>query len=140
MVANDRIHAAVLPLVIHLLELHHGLILVVLSVVRHNSPKKHVSSHLHERRARATYSTITRFVHLTHHKQFMPLGPISLEIMRDPVVAADGHHYDRHAIETWLKNNNTSPQTNEALEHKFLARSHTLRNQIQEWKGKNQIN
>eukprot|EP00904_Undaria_pinnatifida_P004994 jgi/Undpi1/1624/HiC_scaffold_11.g05014.m1 len=30
--------------------------------------------------------------------------------MRDPVIAADGHTYDREAIEMWLRNHDTSPK------------------------------
>ena len=29
--------------------------------------------------------------------------PISLEVMRDPVIAADGHSYERASIEQWLR-------------------------------------
>ena len=36
--------------------------------------------------------------------------PITRELMRDPVIAADGHTYDREAIEMWLRNHNTSPK------------------------------
>lgn len=40
--------------------------------------------------------------------------PITRELMRDPVIAADGHTYDREAIEMWLRNHDTSPKvTNE---------------------------
>jgi hypothetical protein len=28
--------------------------------------------------------------------------PISMQLMTDPVVADDGHTYQRHAIETWI--------------------------------------
>ena len=37
--------------------------------------------------------------------------PITLELLEDPVIAADGHTYTRRAIEDWLKENNTSPKT-----------------------------
>ena len=36
--------------------------------------------------------------------------PISMEIMRDPVIAADGHTYERAEIESWFANNRTSPR------------------------------
>ena len=36
--------------------------------------------------------------------------PISMEIMRDPVIAADGHTYERAEIEAWFANNRTSPK------------------------------
>lgn len=37
--------------------------------------------------------------------------PAQQELFEDPVVAADGHSYDRHAIEAWLSGQNTSPMT-----------------------------
>ena len=41
--------------------------------------------------------------------------------MTDPVVAADGHTYERAAIEAWLKSHQTSPMTREPLAHKNLV-------------------
>ena len=35
--------------------------------------------------------------------------PITYELMREPMVASDGHTYERNAIEKWLKCNKTSP-------------------------------
>ena len=43
--------------------------------------------------------------------------PISMEIMRDPVIAADGHTYERAEIEAWFANNRTSPKTGAVLPH-----------------------
>merc|ERR1711964_274552 len=37
------------------------------------------------------------------------LCPITMMLMTDPVIAADGHSYERTAIEKWLKDNDTSP-------------------------------
>lgn len=51
--------------------------------------------------------------------------------MNDPVMCADGHTYDREAIEAWFLSHNTSPLTNERLQHKKLLRNHVLRNLIQ---------
>ena len=48
---------------------------------------------------------------------------ISMEIMEEPVVAADGHHYEKAMIEHWLaQGKTTSPRTNEPLEHTILIR------------------
>ncbi|KAK9806977.1 hypothetical protein WJX72_009234 [[Myrmecia] bisecta] len=46
--------------------------------------------------------------------------PITQELMRDPVIAEDGHTYDRAAMEQWLSKHDTSPMTNEALTSKAL--------------------
>jgi len=59
--------------------------------------------------------------------------PISMEIMSDPVFAADGHTYERVEIERWLQNKNTSPLTNEVLPHKHLVPNYNLRSQIKEY-------
>lgn len=39
--------------------------------------------------------------------------PISMEIMSDPVYAADGHTYEKVEMERWLQTKTTSPLTNE---------------------------
>lgn len=40
--------------------------------------------------------------------------------MRDPVLAADGHSYEREAIELWLQENDHSAVTGSRLKHKRL--------------------
>ncbi len=57
--------------------------------------------------------------------------PITHDIMTDPVVAADGFTYDRHAIEEWFDGGHrTSPMTNESLENTRLVPNRTLRAEI----------
>lgn len=41
--------------------------------------------------------------------------PITLQIMHDPVIASDGHTYQRQAITQWLKKKRTSPLTNKYI-------------------------
>ena len=41
--------------------------------------------------------------------------PITLELFRDPVLALDGHTYERKAIEDWIRQNGTSPLTRQEL-------------------------
>eukprot|EP01038_Epipyxis_sp_PR26KG_P004878 gene4878-6834_t len=58
--------------------------------------------------------------------------PIYHTIMVDPVICVDGHTYERSAIETWLRNNDTSPVTNLTLTNKdLLIPNHSLRKMIQ---------
>ena len=57
--------------------------------------------------------------------------PITMEIMSDPVIAADGHTYEREAIESWLQYNNTSPMTDELMLHTHLMPNHLIRSIIQ---------
>lgn len=40
--------------------------------------------------------------------------------MRDPVIAADGHTYERHAMQAWLTHDTSSPVTGLQLSHKRL--------------------
>lgn len=50
--------------------------------------------------------------------------PISRTALREPVVAADGHTYERHAIEAWIRQDSPaqrSPMTNEPLESPRLV-------------------
>lgn len=49
------------------------------------------------------------------------------ELLHDPVVAADGHTYERQHITEWLQKSSTSPMTNERMEHKHLIPNRVLR-------------
>jgi len=62
--------------------------------------------------------------------------PITQELMEDPVVAADGHSYERKAIEGWFSSHNTSPLTNLPLKNKDLIPNHNLRSSIAQYKQK----
>ena len=41
--------------------------------------------------------------------------PITTDLLEDPVVAADGHSYDRASIAQWVRTNRTSPKTQARL-------------------------
>jgi hypothetical protein len=64
------------------------------------------------------------------------LCPIGYTLMADPVVYADGHSYDRAAIEEWFRLHNTSPLTNQPLQSKHLIPNHTLRKTINDFNQK----
>ena len=66
--------------------------------------------------------------------------PITIELMMDPVVAADGFAYERDAIENRFKSKMRSPVTNLPLPTKQLYASQTLRSLIQDWVLKNPEN
>ena len=53
--------------------------------------------------------------------------PITLRLMRDPVLLADGHTYERAAAEEWLfQGHEESPSTGEPLSSlEVLPRTHT---------------
>ncbi|KAK3004753.1 hypothetical protein RJ639_018398, partial [Escallonia herrerae] len=60
--------------------------------------------------------------------------PIFLEVMQDPVVAADGFTYEAEALKGWLDSgHDTSPMTNLKLANSNLLPNHALRSAIQEW-------
>lgn len=70
------------------------------------------------------------------------LCPISLEVLEDPVIAADGFSYERRSIEQWFQggprgNNNRyiSPKTSLPLDHRNLITNYALRGVIQELTG-----
>lgn len=80
------------------------------------------------------------FTHVNAHEPPVPsapaihLGPgsdlqcpITMTIMEDPVICSDGFSYERSAIESWLRTNNTSPKTNEILPSKALNPNKTLK-------------
>ena len=63
------------------------------------------------------------------------LCPISQEIMTDPVLASDGHHYERRCIVGWINLKGmhaTSPKTNELLQSHSVYPDHSLRIEINE--------
>lgn len=62
----------------------------------------------------------------------MPSCPITQEPMRDPVVAADGHTYERSAIVRWLQTSDKSPLTGSILPHKNLVSNYMLLSSLQD--------
>ncbi|KAL3140196.1 hypothetical protein ABBQ38_004472 [Trebouxia sp. C0009 RCD-2024] len=63
--------------------------------------------------------------------------PISLVLMEEPVVAADGHTYDRAFIQQWFdKGNRTSPYTGARLLDLKLTPNYSIKSAISEWQQK----
>jgi hypothetical protein len=60
----------------------------------------------------------------------------SCTLMEDPVVASDGHTYNRQDIQNWFKTHNTSPHTNEPFEDKVLRPNIAIRRQVIAWREK----
>lgn len=65
------------------------------------------------------------------------LCSITGELMIDPVFTADGETYERTVIADWLQTHDTSPNTNDVLEHKQLVPNRKLKSQISEFVEKN---
>ena len=61
------------------------------------------------------------------------LCPITLEVMKEPVVCADGHTYEQEAIEEWLRHHDTSPVTNAVLPIKQTFPNYSLRSAIRDF-------
>ncbi|VAI19655.1 unnamed protein product [Triticum turgidum subsp. durum] len=60
--------------------------------------------------------------------------PILQDVMREPLIAADGFTYEAEAIREWIDSgHHTSPMTNLELLHRDLLPNHALRSAIQEW-------
>lgn len=53
--------------------------------------------------------------------------PITLEIMRDPVIASDGHTYEREALLRWLKMSNNSPATGAPLYNRTIIPNYCVK-------------
>ena len=63
--------------------------------------------------------------------------PITQEMMKNPVVAANGHSYEYSAIHEYLKRGNKkSPLTREILKNDVLIKNHRLRIIIQGFRDK----
>ncbi|KAG4401172.1 hypothetical protein GLYMA_07G216200v4 [Glycine max] len=62
------------------------------------------------------------------------LCPISLELMRDPVIVATGQTYERSYIQRWIDcGNTTCPKTQQKLQHLTLTPNYVLRSLISQW-------
>jgi hypothetical protein len=60
--------------------------------------------------------------------------PISLDLMRDPVIISTGQTYDRSSISRWMDEGHTTcPKTGQTLAHTRLVPNRALRNLIVQW-------
>ena len=59
------------------------------------------------------------------------LCPITLQVMRDPVIGPDGHTYERDAIEAWLQQSMVSPVTRQRMSSNQLTPNIALRSLIE---------
>ncbi len=101
----------------HLLRLAETQLLV-------KSPFNQLSMWLHSAQYRAVLILLTQqhdrgpVVEVFHMSRGCLLIRCGLqEIMREPVIAADGHTYEKAALESWLQLHNTSPVTGQSLAH-----------------------
>jgi len=66
----------------------------------------------------------------------MPCCPITGVPMIEPVVAADGHTYERNAIARWLQTSSRSPLTGEIFAHRELVPNYLLLSSLGNERGK----
>ena len=62
------------------------------------------------------------------------LCPITGEMFTDPVVASDGHTYERSAITEWLESHDTSPFTRNRISTTELQPNFALKKLLEEWR------
>ncbi|XP_010241805.1 PREDICTED: U-box domain-containing protein 14 [Nelumbo nucifera] len=66
--------------------------------------------------------------------------PISLELMKDPVIVATGQTYERSCIQKWLDaGHKTCPKTQQTLLHTSLTPNYALKSLITQWCESNGI-
>ncbi|KAK6786497.1 hypothetical protein RDI58_015022 [Solanum bulbocastanum] len=66
--------------------------------------------------------------------------PISLDLIRDPVIVASGHTYDRNSIAQWINSgHHTCPKSGQRLIHMALIPNYALKSLIQQWCEDNNI-
>ncbi len=65
--------------------------------------------------------------------------PLTMELMKDPVVLTDGFTYEREAITHWLQTSNRSPRTNLALDSTTVIQNMAIKIQIREWKDAHRV-
>lgn len=61
------------------------------------------------------------------------LCPITKQLMKQPVVASDGHSYEYRAISKWLEGFIRSPMTGQEMSSKIIIPNFNLKSQIDEW-------
>ena len=59
--------------------------------------------------------------------------PVTLEIMKDPTVASDGHSYERSTLQRLLRTRSKSPMTRERLNKLIAVPNTNLRKRIREY-------
>lgn len=64
------------------------------------------------------------------------LCPITHQLFKDPVLAEDGHTYEREAIIKWIQSHGTSPLTRQILDVNQLHPNLTIKNMADEFRTK----
>ncbi|KAJ6726885.1 U BOX DOMAIN-CONTAINING [Salix purpurea] len=66
--------------------------------------------------------------------------PISLDLMKDPVIVASGHTYDRNSIARWINSgHHTCPKSGQRLIHTALMPNYALKSLLHQWCQDNDV-
>ncbi|PKI46689.1 U-box domain-containing protein 1-like [Punica granatum] len=66
--------------------------------------------------------------------------PISLDLMRNPVIVSSGHTYDRSSIAQWINSgHHTCPKSGQRLIHMALIPNYALKSLVHQWCQENNI-
>ncbi|EOY17719.1 hypothetical protein QUC31_006776 [Theobroma cacao] len=66
--------------------------------------------------------------------------PISLDLMKDPVIVASGHTYERNSIAQWINTGrHTCPKSGQRLIHMALIPNYALKSLVHQWCQENNI-
>ncbi|KAG0467518.1 hypothetical protein HPP92_019098 [Vanilla planifolia] len=66
--------------------------------------------------------------------------PITLDLMKEPVIVASGHTYDRSSISRWINSgHHTCPKSGQKLSHMALIPNYALKNLIEQWCKENNL-
>lgn len=66
--------------------------------------------------------------------------PISLDLMRDPVIVSSGHTYDRISIAQWINSgHHTCPKSGQRLIHTALIPNYALKSLVHQWCYENNV-
>lgn len=93
----------------------------------------HIAQHLHvDQEKMSTWNIKRSMIRMGINDLPLPVDffcPIMWTVMKDPVVASDGHTYEREAIQKVLNSGGPSPMTREKLHNSFFP-NRALLNQI----------
>nr|AGG82490.1 E3 ubiquitin ligase [Datisca glomerata] len=90
-------------------------------------------------------SSNKRFDHSSSSKSLVPIPdefrcPISLDLMKDPVIIASGQTYDRTSIAQWIDSgHHVCPKSGQRLIHMALIPNYALKSLVQQWCQENNV-
>ncbi|KAL0037645.1 hypothetical protein WJX77_006007 [Trebouxia sp. C0004] len=82
--------------------------------------------------ARPWEAVLTPYKVPEEHVEALFRCPLTKALLIDPVVAADGHTYERQALQAWLQHHSISPITGEHLTHRHLVDNAVIKSLLQQ--------